>query len=180
MKYFVKKWGLLLRWWMLFMLTSLGTVFLSLSGAMTFIYIIDFTRISFFIFILFYIFSIRNGILTYKIGKNPPLSEAEVTSYCQKTEVGWFVSDMLLTLGMIGTVLGFIFMLYVSFNGLAALNIAAIQAALMKMSTGMSTALVTTASGLICSLFLKIQMFDFSHYLDKLAIICGCKVGKNE
>jgi len=180
MKHFVKKWGLLLRWWIFFMLTSLGTVFLSLSGVMTFVYMVDFTRISFLIFVLFYIFSIRNGILTYKIGKNPPLNEAEVTEYCQKTEVGWFVADMLLTLGMIGTVLGFIFMLNVSFSSLTALNIAAIQNALVQMSSGMSTALITTASGLICSLFLKLQMFDFSHYLDKLAVMCGCKVEKNE
>jgi len=37
------------------------------------------------------------------------------------------------------------------------------------MGAGMSTALYTTAAGLVCSLLLKLQVFNFTHHLDYLA-----------
>jgi hypothetical protein len=40
---------------------------------------------------------------------------------------------------------------------------------LAKMSSGMSTALYTTAAGLVCSLLLKLQLFNFTHHLDHLS-----------
>jgi biopolymer transport protein ExbB/TolQ len=37
------------------------------------------------------------------------------------------------------------------------------------MGVGMSTALYTTAAGLVCSLLLKLQLFNFTHHLDYLS-----------
>jgi len=88
------------------------------------------------------------------------------TAY-ENNESGWFTSDILLTIGMIGTVLGFIFMLSSSFENINASNLGSIQHSLTTMSAGMSTALFTTAAGLICSLILKIQLFIFGKYLEK-------------
>jgi biopolymer transport protein ExbB/TolQ len=84
-------------------------------------------------------------------------------------ELGWFVSDILLTLGMIGTVIGFIYMLGTSFQDFDPSNTVSLKQVLSKMGTGMSTALYTTAAGLVCSLFLKLQLFNLSHHLERMS-----------
>ncbi|UCE55537.1 MAG: MotA/TolQ/ExbB proton channel family protein, partial [Desulfobacterales bacterium] len=89
--------------------------------------------------------------------------------YYKKSDIGWFVSDMLLTLGMIGTVAGFIYMLSSSFSEMDPQNAITMQGVLAKMGAGMSTALYTTAAGLVCSLLLKLQVFNFTHHLDYLS-----------
>ena len=44
------------------------------------------------------------------------------------------------------------------------------------MSCGMSTALYTTAAGLVCSLLLKLQLFNFTHHLDYLSTDPGARM----
>jgi len=70
----------------------------------------------------------------------------------------WFASEAMITLGMIGTVAGFLLMLGTAFSNLDVTNIANIQAAIADMAIGMSTALSTTLVGLICSILTKAQM----------------------
>jgi flagellar motor component MotA len=107
--------------------------------------------------------------------KQDEFNDRNIARYYKKSETGWFVSDMLLTLGMIGTVAGFIYMLSSSFSDLNPQNATGMQGALIKMSKGMSTALYTTAAGLVCSMLLKLQVFNFTHRLDYLAAILGKK-----
>jgi len=40
-------------------------------------------------------------------------------------------------------------------------NVASMQGVIGNMTSGMSTALVTTAAGLICSLILQLQLFNY-------------------
>ena len=61
---------------------------------------------------------------------------------------------------MIGTVSGFIIVLNSAFGSIDVSNIATLQKALSSMATGMSTALWTTLTGLVCSLSLKIQLVN--------------------
>ena len=75
-------------------------------------------------------------------------------------DVGWFISEACLALGMIGTVSGFIIVLNSAFGSIDVSNIATLQKALSSMATGMSTALWTTLTGLVCSLSLKIQLVN--------------------
>lgn len=70
--------------------------------------------------------------------------------------LGWFVADLLLTLGLVGTVVGFILMLS-PISGLGGQDHEAIRDALAAMSSGMAVALYTTLTGLIGGLLLKIQ-----------------------
>lgn len=73
-------------------------------------------------------------------------------------DFGWFVADLLLSLGLLGTVIGFILML----GPISALDTAdesAIRAALAAMSGGMAVALYTTLTGLIGGMLLKVQGF---------------------
>jgi hypothetical protein len=73
-------------------------------------------------------------------------------------ELGWFVADLLLSLGLLGTVIGFILML-APISDLNTADESAIRVALAAMSGGMAVALYTTLTGLIGGMLLKIQGF---------------------
>ena len=73
-------------------------------------------------------------------------------------EKEWFVSELLISLGMIGTVIGFIFMLYSVFVDLNIEDAQAVQESLGGMAQGMGTALLTTLVGLIGSVLIKSQL----------------------
>ena len=163
------KYSILLRWWLFFAVASLGTVALFLSGIVDKVNEVDVTKISFLIYAVFVVFTIRVGIHTYHLCREDKITNRHVAQYYKKSDIGWFVSDMLLTLGMIGTVAGFIYMLSSSFSEMDPKNIVSMQSVLAKMSAGMSTALYTTAAGLVCSLMLKLQLFNFTHHLDYLS-----------
>jgi hypothetical protein len=165
----LEKYSILLRWWLFFAVASLGTVALFLSGMVHKVNAVDVTKISFLIYAVFAVFTIRVGIQTYHLCKEEKLTHQHVALYYKKSDIGWFVSDMLLTLGMIGTVAGFIYMLSSSFADMDPQNVVSMQGVLAKMSSGMSTALYTTAAGLVCSLLLKLQLFNFTHHLDYLS-----------
>ena len=76
----------------------------------------------------------------------------------QGQEFGWFVADLLLSLGLLGTVIGFILMLG-PISGVDTTDESAIKSALAAMSGGMAVALYTTLTGLIGGMVLKIQGF---------------------
>ncbi|KKL99245.1 hypothetical protein LCGC14_1816290, partial [marine sediment metagenome] len=97
---------------------------------------LDFTKLSFVIYTIFYIFSVRTGFLSYRVVK---AKNKDLTMYRYKNEVGWFAADSLLTIGMIGTVIGFVYMLSTSFSELSVANVVTIKVALAKLSVGMST-----------------------------------------
>ena len=137
--------GLFLRWWLLFALIVAGSILAIITGLFDRVNDAAFTKISFLIYGLLLIFSIRCGFNTAKT---------------REDQAGWFVSDIMITMGMIGTVVGFIYMLSTCFGSIDTANPQTMQLALSKMSTGMGTALYTTASGLVCSLLLKLQLFN--------------------
>ena len=72
--------------------------------------------------------------------------------------LGYFVSDLLLKLGLVGTVIGFILMLspIAEMESFESNNI---RNLLTAMSSGMAVALFTTLTGLITSTLLKVQYF---------------------
>jgi hypothetical protein len=73
-------------------------------------------------------------------------------------ELGWFVADLLLSLGLLGTVVGFILMLG-PISDLDTADQNAVRTALAAMSGGMAVALYTTLTGLIGGILLKVQGF---------------------
>lgn len=70
----------------------------------------------------------------------------------------WFASEATISLGMIGTVAGFLMLLSGAFVGIDVANTDALQAVISDLAVGMSTALTTTLLGLIASVLLKLQM----------------------
>ena len=78
--------------------------------------------------------------------------------------LGHFTSDVLLRLGLLGTIVGFIFML-LPIAEMEGFDAGMMQQLLTGMSGGMAVALYTTLAGLITSTLLKLQY----HILDASA-----------
>lgn len=76
---------------------------------------------------------------------------------------GYVVADLMLKLGLLGTVIGFIFMLG-SLVDLNSIDINVMQKLLAQMSGGMKVALFTTLTGMSCGVLLNIkyQLLDWS------------------
>jgi len=76
---------------------------------------------------------------------------------------GYVIADLMLKLGLLGTVIGFIFMLG-SLVDLNSIDINVMQKLLGQMSGGMKVALFTTLTGMTCGVLLnlKYQLLDWS------------------
>ena len=108
----------------------------------------DQTKISFIIITIFVATSIATGFLSFR-------SDIQ---YIKLSNYIWFASETMVTLGLIGTVAGFLLMLSSAFDNLDVSNVENVQKVISNMALGMSTALCTTLSGLVGSVLTKIQM----------------------
>jgi hypothetical protein len=135
-----------LNWWLLFVLQSIAICVSVYFGSYDFLLENDSTYISFAIVGIWAVASVLIGWHTYR---------DEIAK-----EMFWFTAESCMTLGMIGTVLGFIMMLGDSLQNIDPGNIESMKIAISSMAQGMSTALLTTLAGLIASLFLRIQLIN--------------------
>ena len=149
----------LLKWWLIFCITLLGLCTCVYFNIHKELYAADVTRLSFLIISIFTCTSIWIGMKTYKVGIQQ--------DYTQKSDVGWFISESCLALGMVGTVTGFLIMLGTAFANVDVTNATTLQQALSDMATGMSTALWTTLVGLVCSLIIKVQLVNLEVALNE-------------
>jgi len=69
---------------------------------------------------------------------------------------GFIVADLMLKLGLLGTVIGFIIMLG-SLSNLNSVDITVMQTLLVEMSSGMKVALYTTLTGMLTGITLNIK-----------------------
>ena len=149
----------ILKWWLIFCLTLLGMCTCVYFNIHKDLYAADVTRLSFLIISIFTCTSIWIGMKTYKVGIQQ--------DYNQQSNVGWFISESCLALGMVGTVTGFLIMLGTAFANVDVSNAVTLQQALSDMATGMSTALWTTLVGLVCSLIIKVQLVNLEVALNE-------------
>lgn len=133
-------------WWLIFAVQSTVLIFAYHYNLHLYFYENDFTFISFLIAAIWLLSSIWSGIGVY-LKKD-------------SSESQWFVADSCMTLGMIGTVIGFIYMMNGTFTEIDPGNVDSMRRAISSMSTGMSTALLTTLAGLVGSLFIKAQLIN--------------------
>lgn len=82
-------------------------------------------------------------------------------------ETGWFIADLMVRLGLLGTVIGFIFMLG-SISNVESIDLEALQQLLGNMSEGMRVALYTTLSGLSAGILLGFQYQMLDQGADRL------------
>ena len=162
----------LLRWWLFISLTLILVFAFYYFGLFAEVWDKDRTKLSFLIMFLFFFTSIHCGKETIKISNalegNISKNEVNNIDWRGNQEIGWFISDFVLTIGMIGTVSGFLLMLTGAFAGVDLTDEVAMKNVLEKMSKGMSTALYTTLFGLICGSLLKIQYFSLGRATDIL------------
>ena len=137
--------------WTITVLSWVGVGVLYQFGFVDYLMKTDVTYLS---FIIFGVSQVANAVLLHK-------------SYQQKKGVSfqedrygplWFTSDALLSLGMVGTLVGFITVLSTAFGDVDAANPEQLKQILSVIATGMGTALVTTLVGLVSSLILKTQL----------------------
>jgi len=163
------KYKVFLNWWLVFVLIILLFFQGTLSGLTEQIWQSDFTKLSFVNLLLLLGTSVWCGFQSWNFSSLVSQQRIPTTAIKrieQKVEAGWFISDLTLTIGMIGTVIGFIAMLS-GFINLDIENIETIQDLITELGSGMSTALYTTLTGLISSVLLKIQCFNLSYSIDK-------------
>tara|TARA_Y100001970_G_C14177907_1_gene828103 strand:- start:1132 stop:1575 length:444 start_codon:yes stop_codon:yes gene_type:complete len=134
-----------LKWWTIFCFSILIITISWFFGFIHQLYENDITKLSWLILGLFFLFSLRLG---YKLHLKKTFDTVQE----------WFVSETMLSIGMIGTVVGFIYMLTTVFTDINVDDTASVQDALAIMATGMGTALWTTLIGLVCSVILKLQL----------------------
>ena len=142
--------SLFLKWWLLFLLSLAGTMTSIYFNFDTFIYENDFTKLT---YVIIGITIMTTVMIGYKIYSS---YVKDNNLYHYETE--WFLSEVVISIGMIGTVIGFIYMLYSVFNNLNIEDTFAIQQSLGHMAKGMGTALLTTLIGLISSVLIKSQL----------------------
>ena len=139
----------LLKWWVQFISIIFASIIAWQLGWWHALYDADLTKISLFILTIFLFTTLTTGYMSSKPGD---LKARHLGNYV------WFGSEAMITLGMIGTVAGFLLMLGSAFADLDVKDISNVQSAIADMAVGMSTALSTTLMGLICSVLTKAQM----------------------
>jgi hypothetical protein len=103
------------------------------------------------------------GTAAGRIQAGERLLEAYAARIRGPIEFGWFMVDIELKLGLLGTVVGFI--LLGALTQTTQFDLGTMQKLLTQMSAGMGTALYTTFVGLIASMLLGVQY----HLLDRAA-----------
>ena len=161
---------LFLKWWLFMSAVMASSVLLAGLGLLGTLWEKDATKLSFVLLALFAAMSGWCGYKTWRLSVFIDSNKTEpylIEKIEHLMEVGWFTSDLCLSIGMMGTVIGFIMML----GGFANIDIndmATVQGLIKGLGVGMSTALYTTLTGLICSALLKIQYFNLSQAIDKV------------
>ena len=112
------------------------------------------TDITYLTFVIFGIFQLANAFLLYRSWQLKNGARFATDRYGPL----WFTSDALTTLGMIGTLIGFIFVLSQAFGSIDVADTEQLKMVLANLATGMGTALTTTLVGLVSSVILKTQL----------------------
>ena len=108
-----------------------------------------------------------DAIDSVSIGKDIKTISLMEDDLSNKHALGYMIVDILLKLGLTGTVIGFILML-LPIGEIKDFDTQIIQQLLSKMSGGMAVALYTTLTGLITSIFLRLQYFLLDSSLTSL------------
>ena len=110
----------------------------------------DITYITSVIVVIYFITLLFIGYITKNI---EPFKKID-----RQYEVPWFVSEQVIGLGLLGTVIGFMYMLSGDLINTKLENAESVIKLMTTMSLSMGTALLTTATGLIASMLLKSQI----------------------
>ena len=154
-----------LKWWLFFILIIVGTAYAYFLHIPQTIWSKDASYLSAVTFVIFIIQSINCGNHIFDMGGRKSMDKETYELFTRREELGWFMSELCLNLGMLGTIVGFVMML-TGFETLDLQNIKTVQGLLSELGKSMATALYTTLVGLICGQLLKLQYFLFAQRLE--------------
>ncbi len=100
-------------------------------------------------------------------GASSDLLEAYAARMRGEHEFGWFMIDLMLKVGFVGTLIGFIWMLS-SVSKQSVIDASSMQQILKDMSFGMSIALNTTLTSLVTATLLSAPYYLLNRGLDEL------------
>jgi hypothetical protein len=149
----------MLRWWFLAVAEVAGLVALVSTGMAGKLWSADVTKLS---IVCLTAMLFATGFIGWITHRAETRRRDGVDELLPHADACWFISDVLMGLGMTGTVLGFLIMLNDAFAG----NMAA-QEVMQRAAPGLATICVTTAVGLVCSMLVKAQLVNLDYLLPR-------------
>lgn len=149
----------MLRWWAMACSMLVSAAVIQYKGLFKALWFADPTGLSFVALGIFVILTGFAGVLTYRISNNFPDSEIYKNSI-RYLPACWYASELLMAIGMMGTLIGFMMMLGPALAGFDLAGIASAKTGIFGMATGMSTAVSVTLIGLLTSHLMKLQLIN--------------------
>lgn len=148
-----------LRWWIIFCLSIFGGIGLYFLDFYSYLWDMDLSKLSFIIISIFVVVSLRLGQLHYKLTKGvfPRYSLKPLKEF----------SDIMLGLGLVGTLFGFSWVLINSFVGIDISDTDQIKSAMGQIGSGMGTAVYTSLVGMTSSIITRIQIINLESGYDR-------------
>lgn len=135
--------------WVLLALALLACTYFSFEmGGLAFLWEADVSKMSFLIIAVFVHSFIQLGRTLYRYYKGSKITDHEL-------DPGFESCDATMAIGMLGTVIGFIIMTS-SFVKVDFQGVESVKHLFALATTGISTALYTTAAGLVASILLRV------------------------
>ena len=117
-----------------------------------YLFVLDSTKISLIILTILVACSAFIGYKAYK----KQFRQREVSQ--KSVEPIWFFSDAVLSIGMVGTLVGFLIVLTTTFSNITDYSPEELKNIIGTLASGMGIALVTSLTGLLSSILLKFQL----------------------
>ena len=149
---------IMLRWWFIVCISLFVCGGLYFLGVFHTIWDIDKTKISFIIMTLYMAVSTYIGRMIWYYHKH---------CIIKPNDIGLvnLLCDKMISLGLVGTVFGMMFMLHAfGIEDLDTSDPVQMTKLLTSAANGMYTALVTTATGIICNLLARLQLINIAYY----------------
>lgn len=143
------------QWWVSVLLIATIIFWFYYLGIVSKIYKIDETMLTSVIMIIFVVFNAVLGWIAYRLDDPTYTNRAKLIKAADNC---WFMSEQMLALGMLGTVIGLINMLNTGLVSSEIQNIENLQGMIMGMWKHMGLALYTNAVGLATSIVFKKQI----------------------
>ena len=145
--------------WVVALILLLGLTYVGFeTGAFVYLWTVDISKLCFAIFAIFTYSFLRLGKLLYDRKEGKQITDNDL-------DPGFESCDISTALGMLGTVIGFIFMSS-SFVNVNFTGVESVRELFTLATTGMSTALYTTAVGLVSSILLRAGYYSTQRMVD--------------
>lgn len=141
------------KWWTGIVLIIVASIlFEHFASGISYLYQNDVSYIS---LVIVGIYAAVNLVLGYRAYM---LQFKKITPTETQMQFPWFVADAVTSIGMIGTIVGFLVVLTSAFTDIDPTDAVAMKQVVEQLTTGMGIALLTTLTGLIASVIMKFQL----------------------